>query len=329
MLTKNIYILYPAGYGGSYIHWCISKSEKDSASSTIDDPLNTTPSTKYGGVGTAHLHVRIPTHQNIHHHKHWMIYNRPEGKRIYLVNTFNNAPSNPEQAIADILRFDPDPVFIVITNGGVSDIQKFGAINTLLKWPVFFKANQHLERKFGFDSFDCNFSREARNLFVEKFHLIFPQIYGLHTDSLTTKIEWYKQWFNTRNSMNGHEVNDGLYPLPVDSVPKIHTLTLKEAMSLDFIPWFENFCNEINAGEFDSNFVSDFHPQYVQAQDTLQWFDEIENFRKTFQLTPFLKSHSLIQAFVILEVLSKLPVGYDWQNKELEEIVNDATQHTA
>lgn len=329
MLTKNIYILYPAGYGGAYIHWCVSKSEKDSASTTVDDPLNKEDSLTYGGAGTAHLHVRIPTHQNIRSHMFWMIYNQPKDKKIYLVNVFNGGNSSPEAAINDILQFDPAPVFIAITSGGYTDIQKFGGINTITKWPIFFKANQYIEKKFGFDSFNCKDSIEARNIFVEKFYEIFPQFYRIHKDVLAEKIEWYRNWYAVRGTFNGHEVNGETYVLPVNASPKIYSLTVKEAMSPEFIPWFNNFVNEIDAGEFNTEFVTKYHPTYVDAQDNVQWFTEIDKFRQTFELTDFLRSHSLIQAFVIMEVLPLLPTNYNWKDKSIDQIVNDAIRHRA
>jgi hypothetical protein len=40
MLHKNVYLIYPPGYSGSYLSWCLSKSEKDLSTITVDDPLN-------------------------------------------------------------------------------------------------------------------------------------------------------------------------------------------------------------------------------------------------------------------------------------------------
>jgi hypothetical protein len=330
-MKKNIYILYPAGYGGAYIHWCISKSEKDSAPFTVDDPLNKKDSLLYGGAGTAHLHHRIPTHQNIRQNMAWMIYNRPTEKKIYLVNVFNEQTqasySSPEQAILDILQFDPDPVFIAVTNGGYPDVRKFGALNTLTKWPIFFKANQNAERKFGFDSFNCKNSIDARNIFAENFESIFPQFHSIHSTDLNYKLEWYRTWWNTRNTFNGHEVNETTYLGPPTKLPIVHTLTVSQAMSPNFIPWFDNFVSSIDAGDFNTEFVTNYHQSYVDAQDTLKWFDGINEFRKTYQLTEYLRSHSLLQAFVIMEVKNLLPKDYNWKLKSIDEIVTEATRH--
>ena len=49
MLQKNVYILYPPGYCGSYINWAIHASDKELQKITVKDPLNNKNSAKYGG----------------------------------------------------------------------------------------------------------------------------------------------------------------------------------------------------------------------------------------------------------------------------------------
>lgn len=330
MLTKNIYILYPAGYGGAYIHWCINKSEKDLANLTVDDPINKEDSLKFGGAGTAHLHVRIPTHQSIHAHFIWMAHNQPKEKKVFIINCqkWEGSPVglSPEWAISHILQADPDPVFIYIHDDGIEDNKKFGALNTIMKWPIFFKANQTIEKRFNFDSFNCKDSIEARNLFAEKYQGMFPKSNGIDLKILAEEMEWYQNWYTVRNTYNGHEVNEETYVLPTTGLPVIHSLSIADAMSLNFLPWFDNFLNQINAGEFNTDYVRSYHQNYVDAQN-LKWFDEIAEFRKTFQLTDYLCSHSLLQAFVIMEVKKYLPPEYNWRNQTIDNIVNEAIRH--
>jgi hypothetical protein len=330
MLTKNIYILYPPGYFGTYVHWCISKSEEDLAELTVDDPMNKSDNTEFGGKGTAHLHTRVPTHQSLHAHLIWVAYNKPVEKKIYLINAKNygNAPmgATPEWAISSIIRIDPDPVIIVINDGGSMDARKFGSLNTITKWPIFYKANQVIENDYKFDSFNCNDSIEDRNKFVEKFSAILP--YSTHIDQskLNMIIKDYETWYTVRNTHNGHEVNEETYIPPTSNIPNLFTISLTDISSPQFPNWFDQFLNKINAGKFNTDYIKGFHQNYIDAQDNLQWFNEIEEFRKNFILTEYLKSHSLIQAFIIMELRLLLPNSYDWKSKSIDEIVTYAIQ---
>ena len=328
MLSKNIYLLYPPGSSGSYIHWCIHRSELDLAKTTIDDPLNPQENKTFGGVGTAHLHTRIPTHQSIHQHLCWMTYNQPKEKKVFLLNC-HNVPnsynvSRPEVAIRSIMASDPDPVIVVITDNGVLDDRKYGSLNTITKWPIFFKANQQIEERFNFDSFNCKDSIDARNLFVESYHSMFPFLDGINDDLLAESLRWYKEWYDVRNTYNGHEVNEETYVLPSTEVKHLYQVSLTDIVSDRFPAWFDNFVANINAGVFNTEFIKSYHQTYVDAQQNLQWFKEIEQFRKTLVLTDFLRSHSLLQAFVILEVQQYLPGTYNWKSASIDDIVRVA-----
>jgi hypothetical protein len=325
MLSKNIYLLYPPGSSGSYIHWCINKSEIDSASQTVDDPVNKEVSEMFGGIGTAHLHARIPTHQSIHQHLIWMTYNQPKEKKVFLLNCHDIPTSfdvsRPDMAIRSILLSDPDPVIVIINDNDVLDDRKYGSLNTITKWPVFFKANQIVERRFGFDSFNCQDSIEARNLFVESYYEIFPFLRGIDYDKLSGGLEWYSEWYRVRNQHNGHEVNEQTYVLPKDRIDHLYQISLTDIVSDRFPTWFDNFVNSIGAGTFDTSYTKSFHQTYIDAQQNLQWFSEIEQFRKTYKLTDFLRSHSLLQAFVIMEIKHHLPAVYNWKDHPIDHIV--------
>jgi hypothetical protein len=300
----------------------------DLAKTTIDDPLNTQENKTFGGAGTVHLHTRIPTHQSIHQHLCWMTYNQPKEKKVFLLNC-HNVPnsynvSRPEVAIRSIMASDPDPVIVVITDNGVLDDRKYGSLNTITKWPIFFKANQQIEERFNFDSFNCKDSIDARNLFVESYHSMFPFLDGINDDLLAESLRWYKEWYDVRNTYNGHEVNEETYVLPSTEVKHLYQVSLTDIVSDRFPAWFDNFVANINAGVFNTEFIKSYHQTYVDAQQNLQWFKEIEQFRKTLVLTDFLRSHSLLQAFVILEVQQYLPGTYNWKSASIDDIVRVA-----
>jgi hypothetical protein len=328
MLTKNIYILYPPGYSGTYIHWAISKSDLDLASVTVDDPLNKQANEKFGGAGTAHLHTRIPTHQDSLRHLIWVALNRPTENKIYLINChkYTDAPDKRsiEDAMKSILQLDPDPVFIVIHDNDNMDVRKYGSLNTITKWPIFFKANQQIAGEHQFDSFNCKDSVEARNIFVNRYEYIFPYSSPLDKGKIARKMNWYKQWYTVRNTFNGHEVNEATYLLPKDTLDHVYSIAVHDVVSDKFLPWFENFVIKSQSGNYDTAYVNSYHHNYINAQDNTKWFDEIVKFRNTFELTDFLRSHSLLQAFVIMEIKHLLPADYDWQANTIDDIVSTA-----
>jgi hypothetical protein len=329
MLTKNIYILYPPGYSGSYIHWAISKSDFDLAKITVDDPLNKQANEKFGGAGTAHLHTRIPTHQDSLRHLIWVALNRPTENKIYLINCHKYADSPDKRSVEDamksILQLDPNPVFIVIHDNDDIDVRKYGSLNTITKWPIFFKANQQIANEHQFDSFNCKDSIEARNLFVNRYEYIFPYSSPLDKGKIARKMNWYKQWYTVRNTFNGHEVNEDTYLLPRDTLDHVYSIAVHDIVSNKFLPWFENFTSKSQSGNYNTDYINSYHHNYIDAQENTAWFEEIAEFRKTLQLTDFLRSHSLIQAFVIMEIKDQLPVDYDWQSNTIDGIVETAT----
>ena len=102
--------MYPAGYGGSYINWAISISDADLHQSTIKAPVNQTSSKEFGASGTSHLHVRVPTHQDVYFHMAWVAYNRPDEKKVYILNTAG--PTMLYDTVRYIMQYDPTGVFI-------------------------------------------------------------------------------------------------------------------------------------------------------------------------------------------------------------------------
>lgn len=328
MLTKNIYILYPPGYSGSYIHWAISKSDVDLTNLTVDDPLNKHANEKFGGAGTAHLHTRIPTHQDSLRHLIWVALNRPTENKIYLINCHKYADSpdkrSVEDAIKSILQLDPNPVFIIIHDTDDMDVRKYGSLNTITKWPIFFKANQQIAIEHQFDSFNCKDSIDARNLFVNRYEYIFPYSSPLNMKKMERKMRWYKQWYTVRNTFNGHEVNEDTYLLPKETLEHVYSISVRDIVSDKFLAWFENFTAMSQSSNYNTSYVNSYHSNYVDAQDNFKWFAEIVEFRKTYQLTDFLRSHSLIQAFIIMEVKHLLPPEYNWQSKTIDEIIDYA-----
>lgn len=319
MLNKNIYLIYPPGYSGSYLSWCIHKSEVDSASTTVDSPVNTTANNKYGGVGTSHLHHRIPTHSGIRQLMSWMILNQPKDKRVYLVNSWNHAKLG--DTINYIMQIDRDPVIIQITADD-EDVRALGNINAITKWPLYFKIH-------GFDT-QYNFTYEgndiqSRNNFVRHYEEIFPTSYTVSFED-TVEPNWYimvsrvyKEWYTLRNEHNPHEVNEEMYALPRDKPKYYYTIDLMEVYDNTLPSTLSNILKDVDVGTFDFSYVQHYHQTYLDAQAHIGYVDEIKKFRETKVLTEYLNSHPLLQALVIKEIFDQLPS--DWETKTLQEIV--------
>lgn len=322
MFHKNIYILYPPGYSGSYINWCISKSEVDLSKITVDDPLNTSANNKYGGVGTSHLHHRIPTHAGLKELAIWLILNKPVEKKIFIVNARNDHKF--QETIQWILAFDRDPIIIQITATDLHT-QAIGNLNCVTKWPIYFDVI-NITKKYNL-SFPCENTIDVRNKFVVHYEEIFAYSYPLEYEKPSSKlydfrylVDDYRHWYETRHAHNPHEVNSELYVEPYHTPRHYYAIDLKKIYQLDFINLLETIMEETNAGTFDFSYVKNYHPTYVNAQPHLQFLDEIKEFSKTKVLTEYLCSHPLIQAYVIMDLLPNLP-DRNWLDQTLQEIV--------
>lgn len=324
MLNKNIYILYPPGYSGSYINWCLSKSEKDLSTVTVDDPLNKTDSIKYGGAGTSHLHHRIPTHCGIKELITWIALNKPTENKIFVVNATSYV--HFQETIYWILTFDRDPIFIQITATD-KHTQAIGNLNCVTKWPLYFSITG-IDEKFQL-TFPYENTIENRNKFVVRHSQIFSTSYPLDPDLNYDEVssspyynyrDWYAKWYNTRHAHNPHEVNNTLYVEPCHTPRNYYAIDLMQVYGSNFIELLKSIVEETNAGEFNFEHVTKYHPTYVNAQSNLIFLDEIKEFNRTNILTEYLCSHPLIQAYVIMELLPKFK-NNDWLDQSLHEIV--------
>lgn len=329
MFKKNIYLIYAAGYSGSYTSWCLYKSEVDNKDTTVDNPINSVPSDKYGGVGTSHLHHRIPTHAGIDPLMYWMILNKPIDKKIYLVNSWKSNWMYLFRTIHHIMNFDRDPVIIHIASDD-KDYRALGHINAITKWPLFFEI-EGLYEKYGKDF--CNLTKgdiQARNMFVKNYDEIFREHGHMNfTDDDTTTYHpmpsykklrtGYDRWYTCRNTNNPHEVNETMFIEPHDAPKHFYSVDLKEIYELDFPIRLQSIVGESDAGDFDFDYVKNFHHNYIASQPNLKFITEIQQFRQTKLLTEYLTSHPLIEAEVIRELYTDLPE--DWESKTLQEIV--------
>lgn len=317
MLEKNVYILYPPGYCGSYINWAIHASDNELQKITVKDPVNNQNSEQYGGAGTSHMHVRIPTHQGLDHHLSWMIYNRPVGPRVYLISTDCD---EVYYAVKIISQADPTGVFVSIHNNNCSVVDAFGTINCVTKWPTFaeimaLRYPLHDE----FNPYDCAQDRTFRNYVVRNNHKFFRHNRMLDQDLLYQQhINKQENWYKIRHRAQPHEVNESMYIANVDLSNRLFEISCRDICSDVFLSWFDNFmkCSQTSTA-YDQHTVITYHPSYIQAQKNLQWFDSFDTWKQTGQLDDYLLSHSIIESQLILEIFKQS--GLVWLDSQQQD----------
>lgn len=326
MLNKNIYLLFPPGYSGTYVSWILSKSERHSRDSTVDDPVNKTDNKKYGGSGTSHLHVRVPTHHGLNTHYNWVAYNRPTEPMIYLINARDlgtDRLASSEEAVMRIRNYDPDAVFIHIHDGNDLEWRRITNINCITKWPVFFRSEQMLEKIFGFDCFDID-SQRTRNIFAQHREKIFPFNSPIDQPFLRSRLDWYRRWYEVRNEYNPHEVNETTYVVPTAESPPVFELHFKSIMNHDIFDFLENVVAQTQCGEYDFSHARSLHQQYINAQQSLQWLQSIKLFRDTGEIDEYVKSSSMAKILILEEMLPVLNANnVNWRDMTLEQCISD------
>ena len=305
MLTKNIYIVFPAGYSGSFMNWAIHASDTDLCKQTVVSPINLADNSIYGGIGTSHLHHRTPTHQGIRQHLPWMIYNKPTLPKIF---TINGDHSGVDEIVFSVLAYDIDPVFIFVHDNHDPDIRSYGQINCATKWPVFFSAQAATNgKKITFDPFNFSDDINFRNLSAEN-QVGFLNMYPLDNivlDQVKSYYTDYLNWLKIRNTYNPHEVNTNQY-LFRESFPDncIFQVSCLDIVSKDFPTILHNILTESQClSSFDTQKIIPVHQDYIKAQKNLQWFESIRTWRLTGKLDDYLLSHSAIQGMVISQIL--------------------------
>jgi hypothetical protein len=334
MLRKNIYILYPAGYFGTYINWAINISDSDLAKNTVKDPINKEANDERGGAGTSHLHAKIPTHQSFISHVAWVMYNKPSECKIYNINQGIDSPVPAERFISIILNSDPTAIFINIHNNLDNDITNFGNINAMTKWPTQMSVRQ-LDNLVGEDSdsyiinpFDCVDDLNFRNLVVTNKKILRSQI-PINRNKLSSLVDRDLQWYNLRNKLHPHEVNEDTYINPSTYInndnylSRIFELSCLDVVKDSFPDFLSKFLSDSGvSSDFNTNHVQNFHHEFIKAQSNLQWFESIEKWRQTSELDDFLKSHMGIQGMVIAEMFKRNPTmkNTNWRSKSIEKL---------
>jgi hypothetical protein len=331
MINKNVYIFFPAGYHGTYLKWAIEVSDLDSRKKTVLDPVNYQSTEKFGGPGTAHLMGRIPTHQSSRSHQQWMILNKPVDPNIYLINSSSaNNKEKDYDGITDLLFEDRDGVVIVIHSDQDPEIESYGNINCVTKWPSYvdtvFATTRHSDEykqevdKFlnsGFRAINSADNRDFRN-FLIKYNLLRPQP-PLNLDALDKSIEFVQKWYTARNFAQPHEVNEDTYISEIKNIEqRVFQVNCRDIPSTKFLDIFANIMTTAKiSNHWDTVSLQKVHQKYIDAQPNLQWFESFRRWKNTGELDNYLTSHSVIESEIIKHIFkeSNFSLGYGYYDR--------------
>lgn len=317
MINKNVYILYPAGYHGSYLKWAIESSDLDSRKTTVSDPINKNSSFKFGGAGTAHINARVPTHQGFEAHQRWVILNRPTEPKVYV---FYTTTADVIRCIVNLLFEDPSGIILYLHNNDDADVDSYGKINCITKWPAYidsvFKSviRENLAMKTaaepfvknGFDAIQCSDNREFRNFLVDHNTVLGSQK-KLNFENLQYQIDIVQDWFRARNFTQPHEVNDLTYISKIDNVAeRIFQINCREIPDSKFLNIFNDLMIKSEISDnWDLNLLQNVHDEYINTQPNLQWFESVSRWEETGQLDDYLTSHVVIESEIIQRIFKK------------------------
>jgi len=323
MLNKNVYIIYPAGFHGSYVKWAIESSDPANKSIT-KNPINTVKSTAFGGVGTAHHFERLPTHQSFDLTVLWIMYNQPQDKRVYLINS-GVGRTIVSKTISDLLLYDRDGIIISIHDNDDELYSSYGKINCVTKWPTFMLATKS-DWYSGFDAFDCAKDRKFRNYIVKNDFLgsCGPPNLG----DIDRYLDEYACWYKVRNQYQPHEVNLDNYPPRPVIADRLFDLSLEDIIFGNFQEKISDIIRSTNLMDnLDFSNLNAIHDQYIDTQPNLQWFESIKHWQKTKTMDDYLCSHSVIESQLIKYIFRqsdtvavRVQTDIVWQDLETVDI---------
>jgi len=308
MQLKNIYIFAPPGYCSNYLRWAIDISDVDKFDTVIKNPINTSDTPQFGSFGTSHLHTRIPTHQSIQRHIPWQLRNKPTTPNIYLVDNSHN-----HQHIFTAMQHDPNSVFINIytKNDGTDD--PFVEINVWTKWAISMATALHLDPEAGLpdvDFMNCANEISVRNFLIKNSGFWWLENRPIDLSRLEKALERDFIWHFYRNKFHPHEVNSDTYLMDrQDYTNRIFEIDCMDIVSDKLPDLISNFLQTSGAiDKYDCSYLKNFHHNYVAAQQNLQWYESIRNWRVTGILDQYLTSHAAIEAQVVKEIFRQYKV---------------------
>ena len=133
-----------------------------------------------------------------------------------------------------------------------------------------------------------------------------------------------KSWYEIRSQAHPHEVNLENY-LNLDSFPwdKVHQFSCLDVATKEFPNLLETILTQSNAvSNMTLDYFKQYHPSYIDAQNNLQWFDSIYQWRNHNIVDAYLTSHAVIQGFFIQELAKKYTLPIDWDVMTITDIAD-------
>lgn len=316
MLAKNVYIIYPAGYHGNYFKWAIESSDLDLMGSgeIPEDPINKSTSTKWGGVGTSHKSIRMPTHATYDTIVQWIIYNRPTIKKVYVINA--GGDDIPEEKtsheISNLLIQDPTGIVIHLNNSDDPDVSSYGIINAVIKWPTYLVATLQCE---DYDPYNCAGNIVFRNR-VAKGEIRLGSSNVLSVGAIDKRMAYHEAWFKGRHEYQPHELDPKYYPHNIEWKNRYFAFSCKEVVSEGFPEKVRNLLLSTGISDnYDTTPVEKVHNEFISIQQNLQWFDSVKNWETNGVIDVYIRSHSIIQA----EILKRMFKAANMQKSSYDE----------
>lgn len=322
MLNKNLYLIWPTGYYGTYLHWIIKKSNPKSANSTVDTPFTT--------EGSSHAHHKIPTHMSIEAHLVDLIKNRHPTGTIYpigLVTNITYASNNFnwrktfENVLFWIFRLEQEPVIINIYNENNVYHNKLAAIN------MFHKEHYEIEHYSNNDGYyvyrDENKIR-ARNYLFKNWQTYYPyHIKQVTVDTLDLFKKTNNENVELRRKWEGYEYDADLH-LVTATGRYFYNIKISDFLEQDFIDKIELILRDSNLADFDFTHARNTHTEYLSRQrNYIDIVNKLYIQAQCLQYYPVTDKNILYSALALdtlVEINGKLPDG--WEDKSLQEIVN-------
>jgi hypothetical protein len=147
----------------------------------------------------------------------------------------------------------------------------------------------------------------------------------LNYDYLEKLVTLHSEWVALRTADQPHEMITGQYNTSTD-LSRVFDINVLDVVSGKFPSILTDILAQTQLSDnFSTDYLQEFHQNYIDAQPNLQWFASIAKFNETGVLDQYLLSHSYIQASVLLLLAKVQALPNNWERMSTVEI-NDLIQ---
>jgi len=323
MFDKNVWLLYPGGYYGSYLHWALCKANRKTANTTVDTPFKTD--------GSAHVHIKKPAHQTIEFIIQSIIKHRWSTGTIYPVGFRGNVTFDQNQknwmkgwhnSVFWIMRIEEEPVIINVHDEDSEYHRKLGAINLHSKglWNIRLLNDEEYGNPLDKDWI------EGRNFMVDNWERIYP--YNNHVLTQDT-IDMFRERYNYGNTIRERDDIGGdstAYDRKENDVyvtgKYVFNYSMREILDIEFISKFAADMESTNIADFDWGEVNFMHPQFITHNSKqIMIANNIWNTIKDKKHYENTSENILYEALVIDQMRREGVLCSGWEVMTLQEII--------